>query len=392
MSDFPIVPVPEVTSLAVPVPGLLLTSRRIIEKTPALQDVFKQSKAEGWSVDQLALAVEEPLQAELAATVNPQDIVQVARYLADEYQQIGDTLLLISRDTGKAIGRISEEQLWTPASVPREDGKMVQPLPRLKPELEAKLVLWHHERGREDNLLADIAPRLHPTDLLKAEGDPRLLPVTREGRKTIVEALRERLGDLLRQGTGSVGYFLSLFDIREEEGTYRGQVLPPATAITSIRTGIQDPKAMNLRFNRLGNLAGRVANGWGRELGWALAVAAKDHYQPAPKPYTALTADETRGTSMWVCDPNTADALARRVFAERRQIILPVDNAPTLAVRGRIGTLVIKPGSYECKSRELFDRWEVGAKFEYTLWVDWDAVRSFALEGVPQQAVALVAR
>lgn len=392
MSDFPITTIPEVQSLATPVPGLLLTARRLIEVTPALQAVFKQSRAEAWDAGRLALAVEEPLQGAMEATVNPQEIVQIARYLADEYQQVGDTLLVISRDTGKAVGRVADEHLWVPPPVPRDDGKMVQPLPRLKPQLEASLMLWHHDREREHQIIAEIAPTLHPTELLRTEGDPRLRPLTRRGRLDLVESLRERLPDLLRQASGSAGQFLTHFEILEEGGdaeamAHRGQPLQPATAMTRFSTGIQDPKAMNLKFNVLGNLAGRVANGWARELAWALAVAAKHtHTGIPPRPYTSLTTEE-KSWDMWVCEPNTADALARRVF-ERRSSILPVDNLPvTMALRGRVGTIVVKPNSYECRSREVSSRWDVGAKFEYVMWVDWCAVRSFEFEGVPVQAV-----
>ena len=381
-----IVKVPEVTTLARPIPELLLGARALIQETPEIQQVFRQSLAEHWPVEDLALNLEEPLQDKLD-TSDPQQVVQVARYLADEYQQIGDQMLLISRETGKAIARLTDEHLWTPPPVPREDGRMVQPLPRLRPELEAALITFHYEKARDGQLVTEIAATLHPTDLLKQEGDPRMLSVTKGGRSHLVEQLHERLSDLLGQASGSVGQFLGHFELRETNPTlFRGQALTRTTAVTRIVTHVQDVKAMNLRFDRLGNLSARVANGWGREIAWALAVAAKQHLQPASKPYTALTPEEMHGVSLWVGDPSTVTALAQGVFS-RRQVVLPVPNAPTMALLEHVGAIVIDDASYDCQSRELFNRWEVTAKVTYTLWVDWAQVRAFDLDKVPQVAL-----
>jgi hypothetical protein len=379
-----IVNIPEATSLAKPLPRLLLAARYLIQQKAELQALFRQSLEDRWDVEQLSLSLEEPLQDGLPETNDPQEIVQVARYLADEYQQVGDTMLLVSRETGKAIGRVTDEHLWTPPPVPREDGRMVQPLPRLRPELEAALVMRYVEKDREKRILSEIVPNLNQTELVKQEGDPRLLPLTRAGRETLVGSLRERLPTVLAMASGSAGNFLSHFDVREDDPS-AGQALAPSTATAHIVTRIQDPKAMNLRFDRSGSLYGRVANGWGREIAWALAVAAKQHFQPMPKPYTSLSPEETRDSTIWVGEPDTLEALTREVFLER-PIVLPVNNAPTIALLGRVGSIVIRPLSYACHGRELFDRWEVAAKFDYTLWVDWAQLRAFDLDNVPHFA------
>lgn len=380
---------PEVLSQANPKPELLIGARQLVQQVPEIQEVFRRSREEQWNVEQLALNIEEPLQGRLE-TDDPQEVVQVARYLADEYHQMGDTMLLISRETGKAIGRITDEDVWQPAPVPREDGTMAVPLPRLRPEVEAFLVMWQFEKGREHRLTSELAPTLNPTELLKQEGDPRLLPVTRGGRNQLVDRLRDLLPKLLLMTSGSVAQFLTHFEVRGTDPT--GTPYEPllrCTAVAKTVTGIQDPKAMNLRYNRLGGLCGAVANSWGREVARTLAVAAKAHYTPTPKPYTDLTAEEQKGTRMWVGDPDTLDALARRVF-KSRESMLAVPHSPTIGLRGKVGAIVINDGSYECQGRELFDRWEVAAKFEYTLWVDWAEVRAFDLADVPIFAPAMV--
>lgn len=383
---------PEVITLARPEPKLLLGARLLVQQTAEINEVFRRSKEERWSAEQLAREIEEPLQGRLD-TNDPQEVVQVARYLADEYQQIGDTMLLISRETGKAIGRITDEDVWHPSPVPREGGTMAQPLPRLRPELEAFLIHWHFERGREEKITAELVPGLHQTDLLKADGDPRLLPVTRTGRNQLVGRLRDLLPKLLLMTSGSVGQFLTHFEVRgtEPEKGHSFEPILRCTAIARSVTGIQDPKAMNLHFPRLGALCGSIGNSWGREVARTLAVAAKEHYAPTPKTYTDLDEAEVKEVSLWVGSPDIMDALARQVFRSR-QTTLPVEHAPTIGIRGKVGAIVVDPNSYECHGRELFDRWEVAAKFEYTLWVDWAEVRAFDLQGVEVSAQAIVVR
>ena len=55
----------------------------------------------------------------------------------------------------------------------------------------------------------------------------------------------------------------------------------------------------------------------------------------------------------------------------------------SIAILGRAGAIVADPNTYECAGRELFGRWEVVAKMDYTLWVDWAEVRAFHFVDVP---------
>ncbi len=384
---------PEVMTHARPTPEVLLAARILVQKTAEIRDVFARSKEEHWPADRLALEIEEPLQSRLA-TGDPQEVVQVARYLADEYQQMGDTMLLISRETGMAIGRVTDDDIWQPDPVPREGGGMARPLPKLRPDLEAFIIHWQFERGQERRQLAEIGPNLHPTELLRQEGDPRLAPLTRAGRARLVEQLRGELPRLLSRASGSVGTFLGHFEVRESdpptEPPYKA--LLRCTAVARAVTGIQDAKAMNLKFNRLGGLCGRIGNDWGREIARTLAVAARQHFDPATKPYRNLSEEDQRGVTLWVGDPDTLDVLVREVlllFA--RHGSLAVEHAPITSLLGKVGVLVVNPESFDCQGREIFGRWEVAAKFEYTLWVDWSKVRSFDLSEVPHFATALVA-
>jgi hypothetical protein len=365
----------------------------LVQRTPEIQAIFTRARTEGWDAAKLALELGEPFQRELDVN-DPQKAFQVAEYLADEYLQMGDTMLLISRHTGKAIGRITDDDVWVPAPVPREDGSMAQPLPRLRPELEAFLVHWHFEKDRERQITDELAPTLHPTDLVKEQGDARLLPVTRAGRTTLVSQLKDKLPSLLTSTGGSLGRFLSHFDIREDDPP-KGSPYEPllrCTAIGRTVTAIQDMKAMNLHFNRLGGLCAHTGNAWAREIARTLAIAAKEHFSPLPQSLSNFEPKDIKA-AVWVGDPDTVDALVklRGLFSYTSSTVVPVEHAPTIAVLGKAGVIVINPASYECQGRELFSRWEVAARLEYTLWVDWAQVRAYEFDDVAVTGTSVVA-
>jgi hypothetical protein len=157
-----------------------------------------------------------------------------------------------------------------------------------------------------------------------------------------VDQLRGRLSSLLvTAASGTVGNFLGHFVIRDGEGN--------SQAVSRSVTGIQDAKAMNLRFSRLGSLSSHVANDWGREIALAITVKALKS-KPTVRSYTSLSQGEMSGATMWVGDPNTLVVLQRGVLSS--QIILPILKAPVLlALRRPLGTIFVDPGSYECEGR-----------------------------------------
>jgi hypothetical protein len=54
-----------------------------------------------------------------------------------------------------------------------------------------------------------------------------------------------------------------------------------------------------------------------------------------------------------------------------------------------VGAIVIDPASYKCSTREFHDRWEIMAKFEYTVWIDWAKVRSLVIDDVPMSGLSV---
>jgi hypothetical protein len=377
-----------VVTLGKPDPIPLLAARHVVVKSPELQRLFTRSREENWTSEKLAFEMEEPLQSRLSCDIS--QVVEVARYLADEYQQLGDKMLLIDRETGKAIARVTDDDLWQPPMVPRESGGLAKPLLRLKPEIEARLILWHHDAAREERLISEITPRLHQTEALRREGDRRLLVITRKGRSNLVVELRERVPDLLTKEAksgGSLGSFLRHFEIRDGDPPADPFVpLGPYTDVARVVKGVQDPKTLNFSYDVLGSLITGVVGQWGRQIAYHLAEGAAKRFDLVIQHYTTM--GDTSDIQSWVANPNTT-----RVLSKRPRVLptLTVESCPrTLGLKGAVGAIVVDSKAYACLGREIFDRWEVNASFSYTLWVDWTQVRAFDLDAVPASGVSIL--
>lgn len=373
---------PKVTSLAKPTSDLLLAARRSVQRIPAIQKLFGQAAASGWEpdvlADKLTLLLSDDIEGEL------EDIYQAALYLADEYLQIGDSMLIISTETGRAITRVTDADLWQPPDVPREGGGMARPLPRLNPKLEGFLVQWEFEKARDEGLAADLTARLPQTDLLRQEGDRRLLVASRPGRKHIVDTLRESLPELLPEGCqGESRRFLDRFTFSDQEPEGLSPLLQ-CVGYAAASTPVVDPKAMNLRHDHFTSLRAKVGVQWAREIALSVAQAAHSELKPEqfsiedPWPPEGF---RKPGYGYWVAEPNTAQALVSECFS--------VPAAPTVCLRPKAGVIVIDPDSFECESRERLGSWDVRASFKYTVYMDWDRVLAFSLTDVPISGVSV---
>lgn len=354
-----------------------------MQRDLALRALFETAKAQGWDAARLTEALFNGLGDKLEAT--PDEVLDTARYLADEYLQIGDGMLVVSTETGRVISKITEQDIWLPPPVPRESGGMAQPLARLQPGLEGMLVEWVFATSKERQTLARLADRSHQTILLRTDGDRRLLPASRRGRQTIVAELRDNLGALLfsdyRPRSGVPGLFLNQFFLRE--ATPLDETLPGSpwqTGFARIVTPLVDMTTLNLRHDRLASFAAQIGTQWVRCVAAALAREAHLKFPSDPMPASSVTPEHLGGSNLWIADPDTAMYLAK----------MPGDKVPMLAVEAasftgiRVGhTLYIHPGAYQIVSRELHGRWEIVATFEFKVALAPHAVQTMPLEGVP---------
>ncbi len=368
---------PEVKTLARPVKGPLLAARHEVKRSPKLQALFRAARKERWPAAKLAEDVAPVLENLLEGS--PAELREVATYLADEYEQVGDAVLIVSTVTGKAIARITDEDIWQPDPVPRHSGNLVKPLPRLRPDLEGFLVQWVFDEDREQNLLATLSKKGAQTSLTREEGDRRLLPVTRAGRASLAQELGDALPNILGAVQGASRAFLGHFSVLSEHPVEtKLSPLVKCTAFGRVVTPIADLSTFNLRYDRLGAMAAQIGTSWVREIARTLAMGT------ATKERVRVTWPfNTPG--FWIGGPDLVQA-----FGVHRALV--VDGAPSTIVRPPAGVIVIEPSSYACQGREVFDRWEVAAAVEYTLYVNWENVVTFDIEGLPEVAVAELVR
>lgn len=369
---------PKITTLAKPPGKVLVAARFEVQRNLTIRATFEEYK--GRSPDQAQRLADEvvPLMGE-EIEGSESEIREVCRYLADEYLQIGDSILIIDPETGTAIARITEEDFWEPPEVPREYGEMVKPPSRLRPDLQGFLVRWSFEKDREKKLVEELTQRLTQTPADIELGDRRLLATTRKGRKSISDKLGADLPNLIPSAVGGgLRKFIDLLRIgKPPEGStlteYAG-----LTAYARTSLGIQDGKARNLQFDVPVFHKSTVAIQWAREVARTVStIAHKDGLK------TNVAFPPTPSTNLWIASPDASLALTRE-----GSISVPVEGALPMSLRGTIGYLVL--GRTEVAHREVHDRWDIAATLEYTLFLDVGALSPVVLTDLPSPVVNAV--
>lgn len=382
---------PRVISTAKPEADWLLQARRDINSDESLRDFFRRAREEGRDSDWIA----DNISVRLAGRWGSDrffDALEAATYLADEYLQLGEGIHIVSTETGKITATLSESDIYQPAPVPRESGGLAVPLPRIRPDLEGLLTTWSFERGREEQLTEALALRANQTDLLREEGDPRLRIATRSGRSEIVREIAEDTPrSLLERAGGSAAAFLRHFEIRTAApDPSEGLEEVHGVASAQSRMGIQDPLTTNLHHNRQGILRGVFAQAWAREMARRLSVEAHQRGSVPPVPSDQIGLSDFSGTDMWVVSPDALQLV--RELSEKQVTLMPVEGAYPLGLSNRrVGVLVL-PESFSAESRELFNRWETAAILEFSLWVDWSAIRVLRISDVPLEPEVVLIR
>ena len=389
---------PKVTSDAKPATDWLVQARADINSSPQLKELFQRALGEKqpkqWLIDNLAAR----LNAAWGAT-EFDNAMEVARYLADEHEQLGEGIRLVSTETGKVTALVTADDIYQPAPVPRESGGMAIPLPRINPALEKTLVTWVFEQAREESIVATLTKRAHQTALVRDEGDPRLLPATRSGRSEIVRSLTDFTPSaLLGRLGGTSGAFLQRFDIRTEQpgpDDVEG-LLGPLKGYVSARStmNIVDQTTINLSHSRQQTLRGALPQAWVRDIARTLS-----HRAHQDKRISEVGADLTpelflltKQVGFWVTPPELMAKLHRinaKLAGLDKFSLMPCEGAKLLGFRSGImptkaGILVV-PESFGAESHELFDRWEAVANLDYEVWYDPEAVTCLAMPPLEYQ-------
>lgn len=365
----------EVISQYDPDPGLLRLARVAVQQDPAIQGLFNHDQR---TVDR------EALEEALAQHFPMDETDHVAGYLADEFEQIGGGILLISSETGKALAQLTDEDFYQPSPVPREDGSMVTPQgPRLKPEVEGAIFHWVAESHRERALLDKMLGRIAQTELVSEDGDPRLLALTKGGRRGIAQQVYAALPTLLHNASGIAREFLSHFAFgRPPTGDPSWNSIRVEVGGVS-RRPVQDQTTANLRHSVLTSTLAATATSWSRDLATALLRGAVKHVGIGPRQVSqGHTLDEfaefypTR--DFLLAEPGLATALRRKGYN-----VLPAPGPLNVlvAVSGPIGFLEVPEDKIGTGTREIHDVWTLETVAEVTLWVVWERCAIFPIQG-----------
>ena len=391
--------VPEVLTLARPTARSLVAARGVVQRDTSVRATFERARKEEWAPERLAGEITPELERVL--DVEPEDAVEVAQYLADEFFQVRDAILLCDKDTGRAIARITEDDMYQPPDVRREtlDGsiRMAKPLPRLNPNLEGFLVSYVFEEARDKQMLATIQGKLPQTQFLQEVGDIRLNRVTRAGRTMVAQSVRAELPDVLAGVQGAARAFLDLFPPELPTGAFEMSALPQQTASSKGRQRIVDQKAANLSFSWETALKARIGAGWVRDIASQLVNEARQQIHKDEQtitPLDLLTPEHVEGRNLWVGNPATCLAIQRVSPPGNRPTILPcaTDYAGVvgLSTLMPVGMFLVTPDSYSFSTREMHLFWEMFAEMKYTLFVNWSRVRYLEVTDIPAEGVAVV--
>lgn len=260
-------------------PEVLIRARQEIADNPELHGLFSDPPDRDWLADNLAVR--------LSARWGGKDFGtawEASLYLADEYFQNRATPIVVAdRTTGEAIAHLPAEAMWQPAAVPRESGNLVQPLPRLRPDVEAALVVAHHDQARERTELArraELGSRARDTDILTSRGRDNILQRAFEAaRAEFTEQLQGRL-----LGTVSLG-----------RGTQ------PLTLVATPSIRMPDLSSMNLAFSFGMWLTRSLTQHWVRAVA-ATLVERAERESLEPWVWVGHTFDTTTPV-LWIGDP-----------------------------------------------------------------------------------------
>lgn len=381
---------PQVTSLAKPKPVILLAARRALEVDVNLKTAFQDAYKARETVLDIAEQLTEVAVDLLFNSVKgeEEELREVARYLVDEYLQLGPQLMLVSTTTGRPIMTISEKDLWQPPPVERDvydmDGRptgekrLVPQQPRLRPDLEGMLIRTFHDKHRERALKSELAIRVFTPEGLAAKGDPRLATVTKEGRAAFLEALKGDLDGLLPGAvSGLPGQFLRFVGFGEPVDASQCTVYREQTVFAKATTiSLVDHKARNFKFDQGAAVRRSIAAGWVTQIAEKIGVIAKDERQPDPIDF----AEYRPSGEMYVAADDVLYAL-RSTWAGA---VLPVRNGDLscpYAILRPFAYIVIR--ETDARHRVVHDRWQMVGSLDFDLWVDWSAVIPLHFKNVP---------
>lgn len=362
----------QVTSRANPSSGLLRRSREKIQEDPNLGGLFTMGVID---VETLTQRLREKLPLD-------EGVEDVAQYLADEYAQLGDGILMISSETGRAIAKLSNEDFYQPAPVPREDGRMVARPPAVKPEVEAFITMWMFEDQLEHSVWERVLSRIIQTEGLRENGDSRLMTLSRSGRREIVGKIEQAIPNLFNSPKGIVADFLQYFPIGVRPDSEQGYTRIQVHLSSLHRKFIQDPLAINLKYDPVSATTAAIATSWVR----SLASSILEYRDLNPRLTLFEEAVRGRIEGLWVAEPNLAVTLQKN---DCRALAVPGPEYLAIHVLAPAGILELPLLEFGVHSREMHGRWTVESVTEAILWLNFGVISTFRIEDTNTSGISV---
>lgn len=353
--DFRIVSL-EVKTLAKPTVNNLLVAREIVQSNPEVRALFISAREEQWTSERLG----DAFMQHLTVIDDPSERWEVALFLADEFFQIGDKPLLIQRSTGLAIRALTEDDLWQPPPVLREDGRMVERPLMVNPILVRDLIHFVVEQERENAIVEALRGKIVQTQFQREEGDPRLDILTREGRKNLLASMQET-GIPLPTGGASSDLLARLTG--EPNSTWEHKKL---NLYGKVVLNLADMKATNLHYDFLGNSKASIGQSWVRMVAMEIGKAVDR---------TKLSVGEALQRL------HQADFLIGPGWANARLVL--DTNVLVGLLPGTLGAFVLTPNTTRMTYLEVSDRIEVVGVAEAEIWLNLNQIQAFELTNSP---------
>jgi len=242
--------------------------------------------------------------------------------------------------------------------VPREDGTMVPRTPTVKPEIQAAIVLHHHDQDRDSKLQEVMLSRV-PNYVPVHVAERQTMFVTRKGRKQVASIIHDRLPFLI-DGADNVTKRVFDFFPRVDQAPEGGLDFEWTATVSQ---GVQDPTAQSMKFDVIHHISTLVAAKWARELGASLLSEARK------RGVHEKVTDLSRKEGLYICHADTAYQWYTPRF------IAPGQGGLAVYLESPVGSIYIR--DYVTEHREIHDKWTIHSTVTGTILIDWDKIKVY---------------
>lgn len=256
---------------------------------------------------------------------------EAVEYLTAEQEQFGRALAIVDRRSGRVMKVLNEHDIVQMPRQVREGGHLVNVGFRLNPQLESKLTLHVHDRGREIRAMERLGQ------------SPNTQIVQRVGRRDFAESLsRISPQQILASVGGSAAAFLHCF--RLETGFFEEDEGELAWGSWVVQ--MQDLLTVSARFGYTNTATATIARGW---LGSIAAFLLKGQESGISNGVGIVSGTHTQVQLNW--------------------LFRVPDLGGYVTIPAQAGTIEVAP-SFGLRHTDISDRWSLEASLRFRVRLD----------------------